>query len=112
MSKKENVEYLVEVIVADRRTHEDINTYEKTFIDRDEAHEYRESIEKEMQDYQYTRWSKVIPVVTCHCGEKVYCTAFTNTCDRCEADYNFNGELLADRSQWGEETGESWQDCY
>jgi hypothetical protein len=34
---------------------------------------------------------------------------FTNTCD-CGADYNMSGQLLAHRSQWGEETGESLSD--
>ncbi len=32
------------------------------------------------------------------------------TCDRCGADYNSSGQMLADRSQWGEETGESLAD--
>jgi hypothetical protein len=54
----------------------------------------------------------VSPVIRCECGDEVLCEDFTNTCDRCGADYNFNGSLLAPRSQWGEETGERWQDCY
>lgn len=36
---------------------------------------------------------------------------FTNTCSMCGADYNGSGQLLASRSQWGEETGEHWSDC-
>lgn len=44
--------------------------------------------------------------VVCDCGETVICDGFTNTCDRCGRDYNWNGTLLAPRSQWGEETGE------
>lgn len=27
-------------------------------------------------------------------------------CDKCGREYNSSGQLLADRSQWGEETGE------
>lgn len=46
----------------------------------------------------------------CGCGEEVYLTGFTNTCDGCNADYNMSGQLLADRSQWGEETNESLSD--
>ena len=46
----------------------------------------------------------------CDCGEKVYLDGFTNTCDRCETDYNQNGQRLASRSCWGEETGESLSD--
>ncbi|GAH70438.1 unnamed protein product [marine sediment metagenome] len=37
------------------------------------------------------------------------CEGFTNTCE-CGADYNSAGQLLASRSQWGEETGESLTD--
>ncbi|RJO63153.1 MAG: hypothetical protein C4542_00475 [Dehalococcoidia bacterium] len=44
--------------------------------------------------------------VVCDCGKTVECTGFTNTCDRCGRDYNWNGTLLAPRNQWGEETGE------
>lgn len=43
------------------------------------------------------------------CGEEVHLDRFTNTCE-CGADYNMSGQLLADRSQWGEETGESLSD--
>ncbi len=49
------------------------------------------------------------PVIKCHCGSEVVCEGFTNTCF-CGADYNFAGQLLAPRSQWGEETGESLSD--
>ena len=44
-----------------------------------------------------------------HCGREVELGGFTNTCD-CGADYNSSGQRLADRSQWGEETGESLSD--
>lgn len=43
------------------------------------------------------------------CGRKVHLHGFTNTC-QCGADYNMSGQLLASRSQWGEETGESVSD--
>lgn len=36
---------------------------------------------------------------------------FTNTCT-CGRDYNSCGQLLADREQWGVETGEHWSECY
>ena len=45
----------------------------------------------------------------CPCGHKVELLEVTNTCV-CERDYGFNGDLLAPRSQWGEETGESATD--
>lgn len=47
--------------------------------------------------------------IICLCGEKVWCSGFTNTC-RCGRDYNWAGQLLAPRSQWGEETGEFYAD--
>lgn len=53
----------------------------------------------------------VSPVIRC-CGSDVACDDFTNTCSHCGADYNFNGDRLAPRSEWGEETGEHWSECY
>jgi len=47
--------------------------------------------------------------ITCHCGRELTCYGFTNTCE-CGADYNMSGQLLASRSQWGEETGETADD--
>lgn len=46
----------------------------------------------------------------CDCGGRVYLDHFTNTCDGCYRDYNMDGQPLADRSQWGEETGETYTD--
>ncbi len=45
----------------------------------------------------------------CGCGKHVTLHGFTNTCE-CGRDYNSSGQLLASRSQWGEETGESLSD--
>lgn len=46
----------------------------------------------------------------CVCGNEVPLLDFINTCERCGRDYNMLGSLLAPRSQWGEETGESISD--
>ena len=55
----------------------------------------------------------VTPAVgECNCGTEVTLSAFTNTCRGCGADYNWSDQRLAPRSQWGEETGEHWTDCY
>lgn len=48
--------------------------------------------------------------IRCSCGEIVALEHFTNTCHRCERDYNLGGQLLAPRDQWGEETGETYLD--
>lgn len=53
--------------------------------------------------------AKVFLVIKCGCGEEVVCDGFTNICS-CGADYNWSGQRLASRSQWGEETGESVAD--
>jgi len=45
----------------------------------------------------------------CECGCEVELGQFTNACD-CGRDYDRGGQLLAPRSQWGEETGESVAD--
>lgn len=47
--------------------------------------------------------------VRCSCGRDVECHAFTNACP-CGADYNWSGQRLAPREQWGEETGETYAD--
>lgn len=44
-------------------------------------------------------------IVKCGCGQNVECYAFTNSCE-CGREYNWAGQALAPRSQWGEETGE------
>lgn len=49
-------------------------------------------------------------LLTCDCGEEVELQGFTNTCDGCGADYNWSGQRLAPREQWGWETGESASD--
>lgn len=41
----------------------------------------------------------------CCCGRTVVLDGFTCPCE-CGRDYNSSGQLLAPRSQWGEETGE------
>lgn len=51
-----------------------------------------------------------VPAVgRCECGREVSLDGFTNTCE-CDRDYNSAGQLLAPRSQWGEETGEYLSD--
>ena len=44
------------------------------------------------------------------CGTEVELGHFTCTCAKCGADYNWGGQRLAPRSQWGEETGENLSD--
>lgn len=45
---------------------------------------------------------------TCACGQHgVLDDAWANTCSSCGREYNAFGQLLAHRSRWGEETGES-----
>ena len=50
------------------------------------------------------------PAVWVCCHTEFHCDRFTNTCPDCGADYNSSGQQLADRSQWGEETGEHLSD--
>jgi len=51
------------------------------------------------------RW--VEPAVgRCYCGRAVILYGFTNTCE-CGREYNWAGQELAPRQQWGEETGEN-----
>jgi len=91
-------------------------TFEQKFIVKDfdddyDAHIERDSVIDGTPRGWAVTYSRVYPVVKCSCGEEVCCTRFTNTCE-CGRDYNFAGDLLADRSQWGCETGEHWTECY
>lgn len=56
-----------------------------------------------------TAWNEYAIIRCQNCGAEVELYGFTNTC-RCGADYNMEGVLLADRGQWGEETGETAAD--
>ena len=55
---------------------------------------------------KYERDIKIDAIGECYCGAHVYLDGFTNPCPDCNRDYNWRGDLLAPRSQWGEETGE------
>lgn len=65
--------------------------------------------DKGVQTYHH---SYVVPAVgRCEdCGMEVSLDGFTNTCERCGADYNSGGQRLAPREFWGEETGEHLSD--
>lgn len=105
------VKYLVELATTDRITGE-IKFYEELQLDSmAEANDKLMTMLGDLTDREYPHFKKITPVIKCDCGKEVYCTSFTNTCE-CGADYNFNGDRLAPREQWGEETGEHWTDCY
>jgi len=54
---------------------------------------------------------KIPGLVRCNCGSRVEIwDCWLNTCDLCGKDYDGNGNQLAPRSQWGEETGEHYTD--
>lgn len=84
----------------------DYDTGEETFDDQMDAENRRCQLLDEGADRV-----RIYPIITCECGEEVVCRNFTNTCE-CGADYNFAGQMLAPREQWGYETGENWQECY
>jgi len=63
-----------------------------------------------MSQIKITRILQQVKIIKC-CGEDIYCSEFTNTCGNCGADYNWAGQRLAPREQWGEETGEHPADC-
>jgi hypothetical protein len=60
--------------------------------------------------YYENEFSYRVPAQVKCCGKWMSLGKFTNTCE-CGADYNSSGQLLASRSQWGEETGEHWSEC-
>ena len=102
--------FRVEVIVTNKETGNQVS-YEKDFDERTDAEDYKQEVLDGMTSHEYSHWKKVVPVIACSCGAEIVCYDFTNTCD-CGNDYNFAGQLLASREQWGEETGEDISDCY
>jgi len=54
--------------------------------------------------------SRQIKIIVC-CKQELPCPDFTNTCPTCNADYNWAGQRLAPREDWGWETGEHWTEC-
>jgi hypothetical protein len=58
---------------------------------------------------RHNAWTEAA-VGRCECGARVDLDSWTNTCDGCGADYDKSGFRLAERSQWGEETGETAAD--
>ncbi len=61
-----------------------------------------------VQSWTYTSYDPAIGL--CQCGRKVeLADAWLNVCG-CGRDYNGSGQLLAPRSQWGEETNETLSD--
>jgi hypothetical protein len=105
------MKYYLDVVIRDS----DFKPYQNVELEFDERYSAVEELDKitdNIPEGCHITYSKITPVVKCSCGVKVLCSDFTNTCDRCGADYNFNGDLLAPRSQWGEETGEHWTECY
>jgi hypothetical protein len=51
-------------------------------------------------------------IIKCECcGHRIQLySTWANGCDHCHAEYNGSGQRLADRCQWGEETGETAAD--
>ena len=78
------------------------------------AENYRKCLtgEHKVTPFKRTSWEQscqVPAVLKCYCGREVFLDSFTCPCD-CGRDYNMSGQLLAPRSQWGEETGECLSD--
>jgi len=59
-----------------------------------------------MEIVRTEEWNNRIVRIGKCCGRELYLDGFTNTCDLCGADYNWAGQRLSPRDQWGEETGE------
>ena len=61
--------------------------------------------------YYENEFNYRVPAKIKCCDKWLSLGSFTNTCNKCGADYNGSGQLLASRSFWGEETGEHWSEC-
>lgn len=105
------MKYRMRIVMINNETY-DSRDIEKDFINPQKANEEMyKLIDSERKENEFVSFKRIIPVAECDCGEEIECLNFTNTCE-CGRDYNFTGSLLADRSQWGQETGEHWSECY
>ena len=118
VGKIKNLDHFKELYLEERET----MTYnENCFVDGiyDKTKDYGylnllkilESGNYQIREFDYDYFERTPAKLKC-CGEWLSLGSFTNTCPECNADYNSSGSMLASRSQWGEETGESWYDCY
>lgn len=58
-----------------------------------------------VSELKHTYWEPAL--LECDCGYQFELhSSWANDCDKCGREYNGSGQLLASRSQWGEETGE------
>ncbi len=104
--------YRVDLCISFNDGTKAVENKRKMFKDKIDACKYVEKIAESLMKDAKISYRKISPVVKCGCGMEVLCVGFTNTCIGCDTDYNFNGDMLAPREQWGEETGESWWECY
>ena len=70
-----------------------------------------ESGKYEIKEFDYDYTYRVPASLKC-CNTWLKLSKFTNTCGECGTDYNSSGQQLAPRHFWGEETGETWYECY
>jgi hypothetical protein len=106
------MKHVVDIAITNAETGEITCLDQREFETIEEAQEARENIISKLPDNCYAHFNKLFKRIVCECGEQVDCLNFTNTCDGCDSDYNFCGDLLAPREQWGCETGENPSDCY
>lgn len=66
-----------------------------------------EEFEDELWQMAYKPFAEVVKIECRNCQHEVELTnAWANACPNCHVEYNGSGQMLAPRSQWGEETGE------
>ena len=62
--------------------------------------------------YYENKFFNRVPATLKCCDTWLELGNFTNTCSKCGTDYNSSGQQLAARNFRGEETGETWYECY
>lgn len=92
------MKYCVDIVIHQRKDFVPvlIREYYKSM---EAAQERRAAIIDDLTPGQHLGWNKVFPVIEC-CGQEIDCYKFTNSCDICDKDYNFNGAMLLPRELW------------
>ena len=87
----------------------------RSVLEAGKPHTKRTGLRSSLSEYGRIirpREAGVPGILRCDCGEELfmYSPGADVECEKCGADYNSAGQRLADRSQWGEETGETAAD--
>ena len=116
--KVKNRDHFIELYLKERaKMTENENCFVKGVYDKNKDYgclnllKVLDSGNYQIKEFDYDYMYRVPATLKC-CDTWLELSRFTNTCSKCGTDYNESGQQLASRVFWGEETGETWHECY